>query len=236
MRKAGPLVSDQSVERSWGCKMKRKTETMVLPGCDSAEDIERREARLEQIELASAYALGDSTALNKLRKSHKWGIIDSLVDKSSSTLREHVTCRLVSRDLVGNYDDKHGDDAKNVKTGQRVEVKPISIKQGSKVRRGANFCDCTIKKLDDMKNHSVIHAVYDHKGQVVFVVEFPMVVIDGLLRKQVRDAKEKHKKRCVAYFSWTNYDDDRLIVHLLIPDAQRHMSKKHYRMLRSRQK
>jgi hypothetical protein len=212
---------------------------MVLPGCESAEEIERDAerdaARLEQVELALAYALGDITALDKLRKSHKWGIIDSLVDRNSSTLREQVTCWMVSRDLVGDR-TKHGDDAVNVRTKQRVEVKPISINEGVKVKRGANFCDCTIKKLDGMKNHSVIHAAYDHRGQVIFVVEFPMMVIDGLLRKQVKDAEDKHKKRCVAYFSWTNYDDDRLIVHLLITDAQRHLSKNHYRMLRARQK
>jgi hypothetical protein len=92
------------------------------------------------------------------------------------------------------------------------------------------------EKLLLKKNWDVIVSPYDHMGQLIYAAEFPLLVMYADLERQIKEAEEKKKPRSVACFTWPAFDDDRLIVHFLRPDAERFLSKGHYRMLRDRNK
>lgn len=208
----------------------------MLPDCDSPMEVARRLAREKKLEYTIAYALGDRKILEGL-DSHdvlKWSIIDDLTSCNSSTLREHVTLTVAGEHWKGNY-NKLGQDGMNLKTGQGVEVKPGSVAFGQK-DHGRNFNDLTLDKLEEKKDYALMVSSFTHMGQLIYVVEFPLVLIYEHLKKQVIAAVVEKKRRTVARFGYKQYDHDSLIVHYLMPTASHYLSDDNYMMLRSRVK
>lgn len=207
-------------------------ETGVLPDCDSADDEQAQADLKKKLETVEPFVLGNIKALDLLPSWVKTWIIQDLTNCNSSTLREQLTLWLVNPLYVWNK-KKLGKDGTNHVTGQGIEVKPNSVTPGKTVH-GWRFNDATLAKLEEIKGYTVIVSSYTPVGQLIFIVEFPMMVLYNHYKRQVTESTDQHKLRSIVHFTWKQFDDKRLIVHRLMPDAKRYLSRDFYSMLSSR--
>jgi hypothetical protein len=183
------------------------------------------------INLALQVVTGDTKLFNEQDENYKNLLIASLHDNNSSTLRELVIMRYLS---YTSFDEKHGADGIDTKTGTFIEVKPKYIPLNSKkVGGGGNFNDLTMELLERKKEYNIVcGAIYDLK--LVYIVEFPLIEIYPQLKKPIDRAKIR--QRVVASFSHTHYKATKLLkVHYLDEDIiYECLTKPHADMLKKR--
>ena len=185
---------------------------------------------IANLELATQYFLGDKTLLNTKDEYYKNLFLSYVSDNNSSTMRELVTMHYLK---YKSYDQKHGADGYDPKTGKNKEVKPRFIQYG-KLGNSGNFNDMTIDLLAKKKDFDVVCSLFS-QDRLIYIVEFPIMEIYAQLQKPILSASIG--RRVVCHFSYSHYDCHNLIVHYFDAEsAIRHkcLSAPHFKMLERR--
>ena len=182
------------------------------------------------LDLATQYFLGNTKALDAKDDDYKNLFLTFATDNNSSTVREQVTLHYLG---YQPYQEKHGADGVDTKTGRQKEVKPRFLHDG-KLGNSGNFNDMTLELLEKKKDYDIITSLF-YQSRLVYVAEFPMSVIFEKLKKPIVNAKLG--KRVVCQFNYKDYNSDELRIHYYnknVVDAINCLSKPHKIMLESR--
>jgi hypothetical protein len=188
---------------------------------------------VENLNLATQFFLGNTEMLDKKDEDFKNWFITYASDNNSSTVREAVTLHYLGYE---SYEAKHGADGFDPNTGRQKEVKPKFVTEGNKVSSSGNFNDMTMELLEKKKDLDVICSLFSG-NRLIYIVEFPISVINEKLKQPIINAKIG--RRVVCPFNYMNYDSDELIVHYLDVDTMKShncLPKNHMMMLESRNK
>jgi hypothetical protein len=130
------------------------------------------------------------------------------------------------------YQEKHGADGVDTKTGRQKEVKPKFLHAG-KLGNSGNFNDMTLELLEKKKDYDIVNSLF-YQSHLVYIVEFSMSVIIEKLKKPITNAKLG--KRVVCHFNYKDYNSDELRIHYYnknVAYATNCLSKPHLIMLDS---
>ena len=168
---------------------------------------------LNNITIAAEFFTGNLTKFNSKDEDYKNLFLAYATDVNSSSIREAVTLHMLGYE---KQHSKHGYDGTDPKTGKYKEVKPRSVKSGLKVGGSGNFNDMTLNLLAQKSGYDVICSLFS-ENKLIYIVEFPFMVIHDHIKKPIDSAKAG--KRVVCHFSYKNYDCDDLIVHYFDREA-----------------
>jgi hypothetical protein len=184
----------------------------------------------KNLEIATQYFLGNTKALDVKDDDFKNLFLTFATDNNSSTIREQVTLHYLG---YQPYQEKHGADGIDTKTGRQKEVKPRFLHAG-KLGNSGNFNDMTLELLEKKKDYDIVNSLF-YQSHLVYIVEFPMSVIFEKLKKPITNAKLG--KRVVCHFNYLDYNSDELQIHYYnkkVVDAMKCISNPHKIMLESR--
>lgn len=186
----------------------------------------------DDLEIATQYFLGNTAAVDALGPTFKRWFLAYASDNNSSSIREAITLHYLG---YTQNSAKHGADGVNPMTNQEVEVKPKYIAEGKTLSSSVgNFNDMSLELLEKKKDYSIIGSLFS-PNRLIYVVEFPMSSIYGVLEKQILEKMAgKPGKRVVCPFSYNHYDNNLLKVHYYDEEtakATKILSKPHQEML-----
>lgn len=188
----------------------------------------------ELLECCINYLTGDKSVLSKQSKLCQEFALGWLNDKSSRTLHEAVSLKLLGYEKL---DKKHGADGLDTKTNLLIECKPqfaYTDNKGKpkKLRGGGTFNDITFEKIKLIENWKILCSGFSDEG-LVFLLEFPMNVIVPILEKKLNKKANNPKTRKSVGISYTDYiHSDTIIVHYLDKKiAPKYMSNTFYKKI-----
>jgi hypothetical protein len=185
------------------------------------------------ISLAANVAIGNYEPFYKKDTDFQNLFLCYLQDKNSSSLRELVTLHLLN---YHSYTNKHGADGIDTLTLREKEVKPIQSNGVKPIGNSGCFNDLTIDLLERKINYDVVCSLF-YNCRLVYLVEFPLLVIYDKLKAPILNAKAG--KRVVCQFNYRSYDCDLLNVYYFDCELSKKyncLSKPHYQMLKKRNK
>lgn len=183
------------------------------------------------ISLAANVAVGNYEQLYKKDVDFQNLFMCYAQDKNSSSLRERVTLHLLNYHPYGN---KHGADGIDVSSLRKKEVKPIQANGVKPVNNSGNFNDLTLDLLESKVDYDVVCSLFCN-SRLIYLVEFPLLVIYDKLKMPIINAKAG--KRVVCHFNYLTYDCDLLKVYYFDAELSKKYNclyKPHYQMLEKR--
>lgn len=176
------------------------------------------------------YLVGSGNLLAQQSRGYQQLFLKYLTDKSTKTICEEVTIKLLGADHLGI---KQGPDGFDPIKKRYIEVKPM---YGDKLKGGNPFNDLRKPKVMEKMEWDVCTSGFSD-NKLIFLFRFPFSYIAPWALDRIKQVAKNNKKkkkgesdtRCSPNFGYKQYiNSPDLEIYYLHKDAQQYMSKPMY--------